>query len=184
MASGAGSSRNAGCLTGRMSQSSRDFHTASPPTVFSFKSTPVLADASRPTPQLWGSSASWLTASMWQSSLKWKRSRKPGVCASFTRLGFQPFLSVCQRLRLWTKAFETMPDSAASGRGAFWWIRRRFEALLMEFQQPLVTRRGEKKSTNRNVELEILSRWHIYGRQQMFCGFEFSYGDIRYSSVV
>lgn len=145
MASGAGSARNAGCLSGRMSQSSQYFHTASPPTVFSFKSIPVLADASCPTPQHWGSSVSWLTVSMWQSSLKWKRSRKLGVCASFTRLGFQPFLNVCQRLRLWTKAFETMPDSAASGRGAFWWIQRRIEALLVEFQQSLVTQRGKKK---------------------------------------
>lgn len=132
MPSGAGSSRHAGCLPGRMSQSSQHFHTTSPPTVFSFKST-VLPDASHPTPQLWGSSASWLTVSMWQSSLKWKRSRKLGVCASFTRLGFQLSLSVCQRLRLWTKAFETMPDSAASDHRAsslFWLIRGWFEVVM------------------------------------------------------
>lgn len=166
MASGAGSSRNAGCLPGRRSQSSPYFHTYSPPAVFSSKSTLVLPDASHPTPQLWGSSGSRLTVSMWQSSLKWKRSRKPGVCASFARLGFQPLHSVCPRLGPWTKAFETLPDSAESDRRAsslFRCIQRRFEVLMMEFQQPLVTCREKRSNGN-------LSRWHIYSTVQMSLG--------------
>lgn len=54
----------------------------------------------------WACSASWMTVSMWQSSLKWKGSRMLGYCASFTKLGFHPFGSACQRLGLWVKAFE------------------------------------------------------------------------------
>ncbi|KAI9533488.1 hypothetical protein NQZ68_022618 [Dissostichus eleginoides] len=44
--------------------------------------------------------ASWMTVSMWQSSLKWKGSRRQGFCASFAKLGFHPFHSVCQWLGL------------------------------------------------------------------------------------
>lgn len=83
------------------------------PDCYSLTPAPVLPD-----PPLWASSASWMTVSMWQSSLKWKRSRTLGVCASFTKLGFHQFHSVCQWLRLWTKAFETMPDSAVSDHWA------------------------------------------------------------------
>lgn len=126
-----------------------------------------------PPPQLWGSSASRLTVSMWQSSLKWKRSRKPGVCASFARLGFQPLLSVCQRLKLWTKAFETLPDSAASDCRASSPLRRtrrRFGDLVKEFQQILGTC-GEKKRANRSDGVEDLSRSQLQDRANVLRSF-------------
>lgn len=97
---------------------------------------------------LWASSASWMTVSMWQSSLRWKRSRMLGVCASFTKLGFHPFHSVCQWLGLWMKAFETMPGSAVSDQWASSVVRcslRWFGILLKEFQQPFWSHGAKRK---------------------------------------
>lgn len=97
---------------------------------------------------LWASSASWMTVSMWQSSLKWKGSRMLGFCASFTKLGFHPFHSVCQWLGLWMKAFETMPGCAVSDQWASAVVRRSlrwFGVHLKESQQPFLVTWGEKE---------------------------------------
>lgn len=126
-----------------------------PPTPYPFCQTP-----------LWASSASWMTVSMWQSSLKWKGSRMLALCASFTKLGFHPFHSVCQWLGLWMKAFETMPGSAVSDQCASAAARcslRWFGVHLKESQQHfLVTWGGKGSAKGRPTALSTSSgclRW-------------------------
>lgn len=114
------------------------------PNVYTRHSPNLLPLSSSPPPQfcqtpLWATSASWMTVSMWQSSLRWKRSRMLGVSASFTKLGFHPFHSVCQWLGLWMKAFETMPGFAVSDQWASSVVGcslRWFGILLKEFGSP------------------------------------------------
>lgn len=101
-----------------------------------------------PDPPPWASSASWMTVSMWQGSLKWKGSRMLAFCASFTKLGFHPFHSVCQWQGLWMKAFETMPGSAASDQWASAMVRCSLRWLgfyLKESQQPFWSHEAKRK---------------------------------------